>query len=188
MSTLDVRRALRAHRDGFGAVLDVAYESLRDTDPTGASLATVAERCGLSTAALRTEFPTENALIAGVYLRRLKAAPLDIDESADAVDRLLAQVHVVATLFVHAPQIGVTCINALMRTDDEAVVPVRLAISAEIRRRIAAALGSGAWPEVSDTVETLVSGALLQVGAGMLSYRRMTTHLDTMLRLLLAEA
>ncbi len=65
--------------------------------------------------------------------------------------------------------------------------PVREGISVEIRRRITAALGSGAWPELYDTVETIICGALLQVGAGLLDYRRMIAHVENMLRLLLPE-
>lgn len=188
VSSLDVRRAHRERRDPALSILDIASQLLAEGSYAGVTLSAVAARCGTSVATLLPQYPTKDVLIASIYLRRLQALPLEIDAAAAVVDRLIEQVHVVANLFADNPHLGVACNIALMRNDDPAIVPVREAVSTEIRRRIAAALGSGAWPEIHNTVETIVCGALLQVGAGLLGYRQMVEHVEMMLRLLLPDA
>ncbi|MCG5434067.1 TetR/AcrR family transcriptional regulator [Mycobacterium sp. MYCO198283] len=178
------RRARRAQADPW---LVAAGELLAEVPYRGLTLPAVAARAGTTVADLMAHHPTKDALIAGVYLHRLQALPVEIDADAGVVERLRRQVQAVATLFADSPQLGIACNIALMRNDDPAVMPVRADISAEIRRRIAAALGPGAWPEVHNTLETVICGALLQVGAGMLSYRDMVDHVDTMFALLLPE-
>lgn len=188
VSSLDARRARRESRDPTKSILDAASDLLAEASYPGVTLPAVAARCGTSVAALLSQYPTKDVLIASIYLRRLQALPLEVDTAADVVDRLTAQVHVVANLFADHPNLGVACNIALMRNDDPGIMPVREAVSTEIRRRIGAALGSGAWPEIHDTVETVICGALLQVGAGLLGYRQMVEHVETMLRLLLPDS
>jgi hypothetical protein len=67
------------------------------------------------------------------------------------------------------------------------VADVRARIAAEVRRRLSAALGAGAWPEVLATLETVFWGALLQVQSRALTYRTMADRLDTMLSLIIPE-
>jgi AcrR family transcriptional regulator len=187
VASLCERRARREAANPSQAWLDATSDLLSEVRYPGLTLPAVAERSGTTVAALTAQYPTKDALIASVYLRRLQALPIEIDIHAAVVERLTAQVRVVAMLFSDDPQLGVACNIALMRNDDPAVMPVREGISAEIRRRIAAALGSGAWPEIHNTLETVICGALLQVGAGLLSYRDMVDHVDTMFALLLPE-
>lgn len=187
VSSLEVRRARREGRDLTASILDVASGLLAEASYPGVTLPAVAARCGTSVAALLRQYPTKDVLIASIYLRRLQTLPLEVDTTGDVVDRLTAQVHLVANLFADHPHLGLACNIALMRNDDPGIVPVREAVSTEIRRRIAAALGSGAWPEINNTVETVICGALLQVGAGLLGYRQMIEHVEMMLRLLLPE-
>lgn len=187
VSSLDARRARRDQRDPSDALLDIASELLARGCYADVSLAAVAARAGITGAALSAHYPTKDALIAGIYLRRLRALPLESGDDAAVVDRLSAQVQALATMFADQPRLGAACTTALMRNDDPAIAPVRAAISTEMRRRIAAALGPGAWPEVHNTLETVICGALLQLGAGMLSHRRMFEHVDTMFGLLLPD-
>ena len=187
VTSLDVRRAQRLRRDPSDAVLDVTSALLAEESYPGVTLPAVATRCGTSVAALMSRYPTKDALIASVYLRRLQALPLEIDRNAGVVERLITQLCVVANIFADAPDLGAACNIALMRNDDPAIVPIREAISEEIRRRIAASLDTGAWPEIHNTVETVVCGALLQVGAGLLAYRDMIAHVETVLRLLFPD-
>lgn len=188
VSVLDVRRAQREQRDPGKEYVDVAADLLAASSYAELTLTHVAARAGSTAHALSVRFPTKDALIAAIYLQRLQALPLEIDGTASVVDRVSAQVQAVALLFGDDNQLASACNTALMRNDDPAIAPIRAAISTEIRRRIAAALGSGAWPEIHNTLETVICGALLQVGAGMLSYRRMVEHVDTMLGLLLPDA
>jgi len=187
VTSLDVRRAQRLRRDPSDAVLDVTSALLAEESYPGVTLPAVATRCGTSVAALMSRYPTKDALIASVYLRRLQALPLEIDRKAGVVERLITQLCVVANIFADAPDLGAACNIALMRNDDPAIVPIREAISEEIRRRIAASLDTGAWPEIHNTVETVICGALLQVGAGLLTYRDMIAHVETVLRLLFPD-
>lgn len=188
VSVLDVRRARREQRDPGPDFLSVTADLLAEMSYADVTLHSVAERTGSTALAVAAHFPTKDALIAEIYLQRLRALPVEIDGDADVVSRVSAQVRAVALLFVDEPHLSVPCNVALMRNDDPAITPIRQAISTEIRRRLAAALGSGAWPEIHNTVETVVCGALLQVGAGMLSYRLMVEHVDTMLALLLPDS
>lgn len=188
VSVLDVRRARRDQRNPASQYLDVTAGLITETSYAEVTLHSVAARAGSTASAVATHFPTKDALIAEIYLRGLRELPLEVDSTADVVSRVSAQVRAVAMLFADEPHLSSACTTALMRTDDPAIAPVRAAISTEIRRRIAAALGSGAWPEIHNTLETIVCGALLQVGAGMISYRRMIEHVDTMLALLLPDA
>lgn len=188
VSVLDVRRARREQRDPAREYLDVTAHMLAETSYAEVTLAGVAARTGSTARALTVHFPTKDALIAEIYLERLRALPLEVDGSAGVHDRLSAQVRAVAMLFGDQGRLASACNTALMRNDDPAIGPIRAAISTEIRRRIAAALGPGAWPEIHNTLETVICGALLQVGAGMLSYGRMVEHVDTMLGLLLPDA
>jgi hypothetical protein len=48
-------------------------------------------------------------------------------------------------------------------------------------------LGTGAWPEVLTTLETVFWGALLQVQSRSVGYHTMAHRLDTMLSLILPE-
>jgi hypothetical protein len=74
-----------------------------------------------------------------------------------------------------------------LRNDDAAVADAQARIAGEVRRRLAAALGTGTWPEVLVTLEAMFWGALLQVQSRSIGYRTMASRLDTMLSLLLPE-
>jgi hypothetical protein len=98
------------------------------------------------------------------------------------------QLRAITLVVADEPRLAVACTRALVRNDDAAVAEARTRIAVEVRRRIAAAMGTGAWPEVLETLETLFWGALLQVESRAVGYRAMASRLDTMLALILPEA
>ena len=129
-----------------------------------------------------------DAMFAELYLNRITELPLVVDPMACVQTRVSDQLRAVTLVVADEPRLAVACTRALMRNGDAAVAEARTGIAAEVRRRIAAALGTGAWPEVLETLETLFWGALLQVESRAVTHRAMANRLDTMLALILPEA
>ncbi|MGN7780118.1 TetR family transcriptional regulator [Mycolicibacterium sp. 22603] len=174
-------RRKRTRRQVFGAataILDARTEL---------SLAKVAGRARMAPAAVAAHFPTLDTVFAELYLSRVHDLPLVIDPAAPVRTQLGDQLRAITLVVADEPLLAAACARALLCEDDDSVAGVRARVAAEVRRRTAAALGVGAWPEVLDTVATLFWGALLQVRAGVLSYHDMADRLDTMLELVLPD-
>jgi AcrR family transcriptional regulator len=178
--------AQRAHtcRRVFGAAAALLDESAQDD----VSVHTLAKRAKIAPSALSAHFPSLDAMFAELYLNRVSQLPLVVDPTANVQSRVSDQLRAITLVVADEPRLAVACTRALLRNDDDAVALARTLIAAEVRRRIAAAVGMGAWPEVLETLETLFWGALLQVESGAVSYRAMANRLDTMLALILPEA
>jgi hypothetical protein len=113
--------------------------------------------------------------------------PLVVDPTACLQSRVSAQLRAITIVIADEPHLAAACTQALLRNDDPTVDDVRARIAAEVRRRLGAALGTGAWPEVLATLETMFWGALLQVQPRSVGYRTMANRLDTMVSLILTE-
>jgi hypothetical protein len=100
----------------------------------------------------RAYFPLKNALIAEVYLRILRDAPLLVDDHDSVPVRVSAQLRHLVMLLVEEPELAAACMIALRGTQTS-VRAIRDQIGAEVKRHIRDALGSGAWPEVADVLE-----------------------------------
>lgn len=155
--------------------------------PGDVSVPTLAERARIAPAALRAHFPSLDAMFAELYLSRVTELPLTIDPTAGVRARVSAQLRAITLVVADEPRLAVACTRALLGNGDAAVENARNGIAAEVRRRIAAAVGMGAWPEVLETLETLFWGALLQVESGAVTYQAMANRLDTMIALVLAD-
>jgi AcrR family transcriptional regulator len=177
--------ARRSHtcRRVFGA----AAALLDGTADHDVSVRTLAERANIAPSAVHAHFPSLDAVFAELYLSRVCELPLVVDTAASIRTRVSDQLRAITLVVADEPRLAVACTRALMRNDDDAVATARTLIAAEVHRRIAAAMGMGAWPEVLQTLETLFWGALLQVESGAVSYRDMANRLDTMLALILPE-
>jgi AcrR family transcriptional regulator len=173
----------RTCRRVFGAAAALLDES-SDGD---VSVPALAQRARIAPSALHAHFPSLDAVFAELYLARVTDLPLVVDPDAGLRSRVSDQLRAITLVVADEPRLAVACTGALLRNDDAAVAEARTGIAAEVRRRIAAAMGTGAWPEVLETLETLFWGALLQVESGAVDYRTMATRLDTMLGLLLPE-
>ena len=152
------------------------------------SVGSLAQRARIAPAALSAHFPSLDAVFAELYLNRVTERPLVIDPMASIQTRLGDQLRAVILVVADEPRLAVACTRALMRNDDAAVAEARARIAAEVRRRIAAAMGAGAWPEVLETLEILFWGALLQVESRVVTSRELANRLDTMLALILPDA
>lgn len=175
----------RAHacRRVFSAAAELLGESAGDD----VSMPTLAARARLAPAALTAHFPSVDAMFAELYLHRVSALPLEVDHTAGATARVSAVLRAVTLVMVDETELAAACNRALLRTDDAAVAAIRERIGAEIHRRVAAALGTGAWPEVLATLEAVFWGALLQAQSQSIGYREMANRLDTMLGLILPD-
>jgi AcrR family transcriptional regulator len=174
---------MRTCRRVFGAAAAILDESSH----TDLTVRAIAARARIAPAALSAHFPSLDAMFAELYLHRVSALPLVIDPSRSSQSRVSEQLRAIILVVADEPRLATACAHALLRGDDPAVSEVRSHIAAEVRRRIAAALGAGAWPEVQATLETIFWGALLQVDSTALSHRRMATRLDTMIALILPD-
>lgn len=168
-------------------VFIAAAEMLDESADADVSIAALAARTKLAPAALFAHFPSADAMFAELYLHRVSALPLVIDPAVGAAVRVSEQLRAVTLVMADEPGLADACSRALLRGDEPAVAEIRARIGAEVHRRVAAALGTGAWPEVTATLETVFWGALLQVQSRQISYRRMADRLDTMLALILPD-
>ncbi|MCV7066318.1 TetR family transcriptional regulator [Mycolicibacterium farcinogenes] len=175
------RQRLRTHRRVFGAATQ-----LLDAD-TDISVPALAARAKLAPATLYAHFPSVEVVFAELYLDRVMQLPLDIDPEGSATSQVSEQLAAITLVMADEPRLARACTHALVSTDDVVVADVRLRIAAEVKRRIATALGGGAWPEVLATLESVFWGALLQAQSGSMSYRQMARQLGTMVALIVPE-
>jgi len=169
-------------------VFGAAAAMLDESTQTDVSVPALAKRARIAPAALSAHFPSLDAMFAELYLNRVTELPLVVDPEATVQARVSHQLRAITLVVADEPRLAVACTRALLRNDDAAVAEARTRIAVEVRRRIAAAMGTGAWPEVLETLETLFWGALLQVESRAVGYRAMASRLDTMLALILPEA
>lgn len=174
------RRSLTCRR-----VFSAAAALLGECADNRLSMPALAARARLAPAAVNARFPSVDAVLAELYLHRVSALPLTVDTGAAVAARVSGQLRAVTLVMADEPTLAAACSRALLCSDDPAVLTARDRIGAEVQRRIAAALGSGAWPEVQATLETVFWGALLQVQSRHIDYRDMAGRLDTMLSLIL---
>lgn len=176
-------RRTHTQRRVFGAAAALLDESTQ----SDVSVPTLAARARIAPSALCAHFPSLDAMFAELYLNRVSQLPLVVDPAASQHARVSGQLRAITLVVADEPRLAAACTRALLRHDDPAVADVQARIAGEVRRRLAAALGTGAWPEVLTTLETMFWGALLQVQARSIGYRAMASRLDTMLSLLLPE-
>jgi AcrR family transcriptional regulator len=143
-----------------GKVLDATVELLRELPYASITTRSIAEHAGVDHADLCAYFRSKNAIVAEVYLELLRAAPLAIDVEQPAKARVTAQFDQLMMLLADEPQLAAACSSALI-CDEASVRAIRQRIHEELHRRVRAALRSGAWPEVAETLEFGLIGALV---------------------------
>jgi len=181
------RRRNRRQEETVRKVLDAAVELLRETSYSDLTMRAVAARAGVAPATAYTYFSSKNALVAEVYLRLVRNVPLFTDVNQTTQQRVAAQLHELALLVADEPELAAAATTALMG-DEPDVRQVRDKIGLEVRRRIASALGPGAWPEVLSTLEMIFYGALVQAGTQSVTYYQMADRLDSVVALIMGGA
>lgn len=187
VTDLGARRRNRRQEETVSKVLDAAVDLLHQSSYSDLTMRAVAARAGVAPATAYTYFSSKNALIAEVYLRRVREVPLFTDVNHSTQERVTAQIRALALLVADEPEVAAATTTALMGDEPE-LRQVREKIGMEVRRRIASALGPGAWPEVLSTLEMIFYGALVQAGTGSISYYQMADRLDSVIALIMGSA
>jgi AcrR family transcriptional regulator len=159
-------------------LIEAAVEELAQSPYSELTVRSVAARAGVSPTTAYTYFPSKDALIAEVYLRLVREAPVHVDVNETAAARVKAQLRDLVLLVADTPHLADACTTALM-ADDAAVDDVRARIAAEIGRRITSSLGPGYRPEVAETLHLLFSGATVHARSNPGGYRQVADQLDT---------
>jgi AcrR family transcriptional regulator len=151
---------LRRDDEDARKVLDATIELLRENPHAGLTMRAISHRAGISPGELRALFRSTDAIVAEIYLERLRVAPLEIDVEHSAHERISAQFEQLMMLLAGEPGLAAACSSALV-SEEPSVRSVQRRIHSELRRRVRAALSSGAWPEVTETLEFGLIGSLV---------------------------
>jgi AcrR family transcriptional regulator len=187
VSDLGARRRNRRQEETITKILDAAVELLHQSSYSDLTMRAVAAKAGVAPATAYTYFSSKNALIAEVYLRRVQEVPVFTDVNQTTQERVSAQLRALALLVADESEVAAATTTALMGDEPE-MSAVREKIGLEVRRRIAAALGPGAWPEVLSTLEMIFYGALVRAGTSTYSYYQMADRLDSAVSLIMGSA
>jgi AcrR family transcriptional regulator len=187
VTDLGERRRNRRQQETIRKVLDAAVELLRETSYSNLTMRMVAARAGVAPATAYTYFRSKNALIAEVYLRLVREVPLFTDVNQTTQQRVTAQLRELSLLVADEPELAAAATTALMGNEPE-VRGIRDKIGMEVHRRIASALGPGAWPEVLATLELIFYGALVHAGTRSATYYQMADRLDSVIALVMGGA
>jgi AcrR family transcriptional regulator len=187
VTDLGERRRNRRQEETIRKVLDAAVELLRKTSYASLTMRMVAARAGVAPATAYTYFRSKNALIAEVYLRLVRGVPLFTDVNQTTQQRVTAQLRELSLLVADEPELAAAATTALMGNEPE-VAEIRDKIGMEVHRRIASALGPGAWPDVLATLELIFYGALVHAGTSSATYYEMADRLDNVIALVMGGA
>jgi TetR/AcrR family transcriptional regulator, cholesterol catabolism regulator len=133
---------------------------LREHPDITVSLRAVAARSGIHHRTLRGLFGSPDVLVAAACLERLRRAPVVIDFEQRPPERVRSQFVELLTPSVDEPGFALCCARVLTGCDP-AVRPLRAQIDAELYRRLNAALGFGAWPELSQILHLGLVGTFI---------------------------
>ena len=168
------------------SVRDATVALLRDVPYSAITMRSIAKRAGISHAETLAHFRSTGAVVAEIYLERLRAAPLIVDVEASARARIVAQFSQLLMLLADEPGLAVACSSALI-CDEPSVHTSRQRIHAELQRRVRTALRSGAWPEVAETLEFGLIGALVHASCGADTFRQTAEDLASMVAVVLPD-
>lgn len=179
------RRPDRRSGQTIRKLLDAGVEELRSATYSTMTMRTVAARAGVSPASAYTYFPSKNALVAQLYLEVLKTVPVHVDVNDSPKTRVTATMRDLALAGADEPELTAACATAML-ADEPAVETVRAEITAEVARRLRAALGPGWRPAVRSTLSLTFAGALMS--ARFLTYEQISAQLDAAVDLILGAA
>jgi hypothetical protein len=130
---------------------------------------------------------SEGAAITNSFLRLLYRTPLDVVFDHPPPERLTAQLHELLLMLANEPQVADMCLRAMLASE-KAVSKTRRQIGSEVERRIRAALGTCAWPEVVDLFGFGLYGAVLQASYGNASADELTDQLTDLVEIVLSQS
>jgi AcrR family transcriptional regulator len=150
-----------------------ALREIRAKGYDGLTVRNVAARAGVAAATAYTYFASKDHLIAEVFWSRLRAlSEPRVEKRRPPAARVRVAFGAVTTFLAAEPALAAATTTALLAADPD-VKHLRDRIGAEIRRRLAAALGEDHDPEVLAALELAVGGAMLQAGMGHMTYEEL---------------
>ena len=167
-------------------VLDATIELLRTVPYTELSMRAIGSHVGISPGELRALFRSKDAIVAEIYLERLRALPLEVDVEHTAQERITAQFERLMMVLAGEPGLAAGCSSALV-SDEPSVRSVQRRIHNELRRRVRAAMRSGAWPEVTETLEFGLIGSLVHASCGGFTSGQTADHLANVVSAVLPD-
>ncbi|MBB5166415.1 TetR/AcrR family transcriptional regulator [Mycobacterium sp. AZCC_0083] len=179
------RRPDRRPQETTRKILDAVIEELRESSYSTLTVRSVATRAGVSSASAYKYFPTKSSLVAAVYLRLLRAAPLQVDMTDAPKKRVIDAMQNMAMVIADQPELTQACAAALM-ADDTAVWPILADTAREVSDRLSAALGPGWSDSVQSTLEMTFAGALM--AARYLTYEQIADQIASAVNLILGAS
>lgn len=176
----------REDHDVVDRVLDVTVELLRDVAFADLNTRGIADRAGVSHGEVCAYFRSKDAIVAEVYLGMLRGAPLSVDVTQSARTRVVALFNQLVMLLADEPELAAACSSALI-SNDRSVQAIRRRIHAELHRRVRTVLRSDAWPEVAETLEFGLVGAMVQASSGSATFQDTADDLARVVAALLPE-
>jgi AcrR family transcriptional regulator len=168
-------------------VLDATVELVGEVPYSNITMRSIAKRAGVSHGEARAHFRSKDAIVAELYLDRLRAAPLVVDVEECAQARIAAQFSQLVMLLAEEPGLAAACSSALI-CDEPSVRASRQRIREELQRRVRTALRSGAWPEVAETLEFGLIGALVHASCGAGTFRQTAEDLASVVAVVLPDS
>lgn len=181
------RRTLSARQAAtVEGLTEAAVAELRAVGYGGLTVRNVAKRAGVAPATAYTYFASKEHLVAEVFWRRFQAQPEPPTDGASPAALAAAALASFALVVADEADLSAACTVAVLADDDD-VKLLRERIGAEQYRRLLKALGPSADPAVIATLQFAVSGALLQVGTGHLSYAALPGVIDSIAKTVLGS-
>jgi AcrR family transcriptional regulator len=163
------RRHLSERQAGvMERLVAAAAEEAEERPYAEISVRTIARRAGVAPATAYTYFSGKDHLLAEVLWRRMQSSPHLVDLNVALPERVADTVRTMGFATMEPSAVAV-CTTALLG-DGPDVKRVRSRLGGEIRRRLAAALGSAADDSVLDVLQITYTGAVLSAGMGHLSF------------------
>jgi AcrR family transcriptional regulator len=181
-SSLNPRQAETVAR-----LLDAGETLLNQVGPDDLTIRMVATEAGVSAATAYTYFASKFHLYAELYWRHIQTHPIDEEALAEKDSQLARAQQVFAELVAateKSPALAAAANQALLSTDPN-VERLRLRIGAEFVSRLQQALGTDVEDAVIDALTMAFSGALLQVGMGLMTYEELGERLNRVIAVIM---
>ncbi|RHW24484.1 TetR/AcrR family transcriptional regulator [Nocardioides immobilis] len=179
------RRGLNARQaDTVERLLAAGLEELRAVGHEALTVRNVAQRAGVSPATAYTYLASKNHLFAELFLRHLTTGPSGVSRSSSATKRVQSAARALTERIVEERALAAAVTPALLGTDPD-VERLRLRIGGEIFARFESALVDPAEPDqpadpaVLEVLVLTFTGALLQVGVGVITYEELTDRMES---------
>jgi len=137
--------------DDARRVLAATVDLLRDMSYDSITLRGISKRAGVTYGDVRAHFRSKDAIVAEIYLDRLRAEPLNVDVEQDARERIAAQFTQLVMMLADEPGLAAACTSALVCEEPS----VR-----SIRRRIHAGCGASTFRQTADQLAGVVAAVV----------------------------